>query len=202
MLSSLHDSSATSGVPVSSTNSTVPVPNSSAVNYLRGLVRTRSSVNPTDGPTEHCTTSMVAPYARLKDRSIPFQEVDRNYELFSDHSYQNLRSLLDANQLITLISGTSESIDVNTSQSHCLEESHIDLRICGSGIDNVSAEVPVYFGIQDGEQGCSCSSAASSQLSSDLSSFHSDDSLKAEDGSVYHASAFLEKSAKHHSQVS
>lgn len=199
--SSLQDSSASSGAPVSSTNSTVPVPNSSAEIYPRGSVRTRSSVNPTSGPTEHCATSMVAPHSRLKDRTIPFQEVDQDYELFSYHSYQNPRLLSDANQLITPIDGTSESIDVNASQSHRLEESRIDLSVHGPGIDDALAQVPVTLANHDGDRGCSRRSAICSHLDSDQSSFHSDDSSKADDDSVYSASPFLEKSAKHNSQV-
>ena len=74
---SLHDSSGTSGALISSPNSKVPAPNPSAVNFPRALVCTRSSVNPIDGPIEHCTTLMVAQNAHLKITSIPLQEADR-----------------------------------------------------------------------------------------------------------------------------
>ena len=58
------------------------------------------------------------------------------------------------------IDGTSESINVNTSKSHCLQESHIDLRVRGSGFDDVSAQVPVSFVNHDGERACFRSYAA------------------------------------------
>ena len=103
---------------------------------------------------------MVTPNARLKETSIPLQEVDCGFELFSDHLYQNSKSLSDANQLITPINGTSESIDMNAFKSHCLEKSCIDLRVRGSGIEDAFAQVPVSYVNYDGERASSSSRAA------------------------------------------
>ena len=132
---------------LTSPNSKVPAQNSSSVKLQRVLVCTGSSVNPIDGPIEHCITLMVAPNARSNVDSIPFLEADCNFKLFFDHSYQHSRSLLDANQLITPIDGTSESIDAsNASKSYHLEKSHIDLRVRGTGLEEEFACVPVSFG--------------------------------------------------------
>ena len=201
MSSSSQDSSGTSSAAVSPIKSNVPARNSSAAIFPRASVRTGSSVIPTDGSTEHCPTSTVVPHARLTDGSIPVREVDCDFELSSDQIYQNSRLLLDANQLITPIDGTSESTDVNASQSHRLKDSRIDLSVRGCGIDNVSKEVPVSFGNEVVDTSHSRRKVAISLLDNDLSCIESDVSSTGNDGS-YRAPHSLQQSAKFLSQVS
>ena len=190
--SSLPDLSETLGPPISTIQTTVPAPSPSAEFYPRGC--TRSSVKPADGSIEHRSTSMVAPHARLEDSSVPLQEADSDQELFSDHLCQNPRLILDANQLITPIDGTSESLDPNASQSNRLEESCIDLTVRGSGLDDMVAQVPVVYG---NYEDCPRSSVTiSQQIDGDLSSNCSDTSSKTDDCSIYSASTYVEKSTK------